>query len=166
MADNDTHWRITQNRHQREYGRDPTDLRNIINDKRRDRARTSSPQRCSHVWATTPSGRAAFCALAPGLRQVAWPDKFKPGPINKYNRSNNPEEFIQLYHRVIETVGGDNRVKANNQPMTFTGADRSWLINLPEGTIYKWDQLCDIFIRNFQGTYEHPSTAEKLKTIK
>jgi hypothetical protein len=39
-------------------------------------------------------------------------------------------------------------------------------MNLPEGTIYNWDQLCAMFIRNFQGMYEHPSTAETLKTIK
>jgi hypothetical protein len=43
---------------------------------------------------------------------------------------------------------------------------RSWLINLPEGSIHSWDQLCAIFIGNFQGTYERPSTADTLKTIK
>jgi hypothetical protein len=37
---------------------------------------------------------------------------------------------------------------------------------LPEGSIYTWDQLCVIFIRNIQVTYERPSTAETLKTIK
>jgi hypothetical protein len=37
---------------------------------------------------------------------------------------------------------------------------------LLEGTIYNWDQLCAIFIGNFQGTYERPSTAETLKIIK
>jgi hypothetical protein len=29
-----------------------------------------------------------------------------------------------------------------------------------------WDQLCTMFVRNFQGAYEHPSTGEALKTIK
>jgi hypothetical protein len=38
-----------------------------------------------------PSGRGAFHALAPGLRQVAWYDKFKPGPIDKYDGFSNPE---------------------------------------------------------------------------
>jgi hypothetical protein len=27
-----------------------------------------------------------------------------------------PEEFIQVYHTVIEAIGGDNRVKANYLP--------------------------------------------------
>jgi hypothetical protein len=42
----------------------------------------------------------------------------------------------------------------------------SWLINLPKGSIHSWEQLCAIFIENFHGTYERPSTAETLKTIK
>jgi hypothetical protein len=66
----------------------------------------------------------------------------------------------------IETAGGDNRVKANYLLTTLSSTARSWLINLLEGTIYNWDQLCAMFIGNFQGTYEHPSTIETLRTIK
>jgi hypothetical protein len=57
-------------------------------------------------------------------------------------------------------------VKANILPTTLIGVAISWLINLPEGSITSWDQLCTMFIRNFQGTYEHPSIAETLKTIR
>jgi hypothetical protein len=57
-------------------------------------------------------------------------------------------------------------VKANYLPTTLSDAARSWLINLPKGSIYTRDQLCDMFIGNFQGTFEHPSTIETLKTIK
>jgi hypothetical protein len=48
----------------------------------------------------------------------------------------------------------------------MTNAATSWLISLPEATIYTWDQLCAMFIGNFQGTYERPSTDMTLKTIK
>jgi hypothetical protein len=51
-------------------------------------------------------------------------------------------------------------VKANFLHRALTGAARSWLNNLPEGSIHSW------FIENFQGTYERPSFAETLKTIK
>jgi hypothetical protein len=50
--------------------------------------------------------------------------------------------------------------------MTLSEAIRSWLINLLEGYIHSWDQLCAMFIGNFQGTYGRPSTAKTLKTIK
>jgi hypothetical protein len=99
--------------------------------------------------APTPSSRGTFHTLATELKQVAWPDKFKHGPIYKYERSSNPEEFFQVYHTVIEATGGDDRVKANYLSMTLSGVGRSWLINLLEETIYNWDQLCVMFISNF-----------------
>jgi hypothetical protein len=52
----------------------------------------------------TPSERGDFCTLAPSLRQVVWPEKFKAGYIDKYDGSSNPKEFIQLYHTVIATA--------------------------------------------------------------
>jgi hypothetical protein len=114
----------------------------------------------------TPPGRSGFCALAGPLREVRWPVKFKASHIDQYDGSSNREECIQVYHTVIYAVSGDDRVKANFLHTTLSEAARSWLINLPEGSIHSWDQLCAIFIRNFQGTYEHPSTVETLKTIK
>jgi hypothetical protein len=56
----------------------------------------------------TLSGRGGFHALAPSLGQVIWPEKFKTRHINKYDGSSNPEKFIQVYHTVIDTVGGDD----------------------------------------------------------
>jgi hypothetical protein len=87
--------------------------------------------------------------LAPPLRQVVWLEKFKAGHIDKYDGSSNPEEFIHVYHTVIEAIRGDNRIKTNYLPTTLSDAARSWLINLPGGSIYTWDQLCAIFIGNF-----------------
>jgi hypothetical protein len=77
----------------------------------------------------TPSGRGGFCALAAPLRQVIWPEKFKAGHIDKYDGSNNPEEFIQVYHTVIEAAVGDDQVKTNYLPTALSSAARSWLIN-------------------------------------
>jgi hypothetical protein len=62
--------------------------------------------------------------LAPSLRQVVWLDKFKVGHIEKYEGSSNSEEFIQVYHTIIEVVGGDDRVEANYLPTTLSGAAR------------------------------------------
>jgi hypothetical protein len=100
------------------------------------------------------------------LREVRWPAKFKAIHIDQYDESSNPKEFIRIYQIIIEAVEGDDRVKVNFLHTTLTRVARSWLINLPEGSIHSWDQLCAMFIKNFQDTYERPSTAETLKTIK
>jgi hypothetical protein len=97
----------------------------------------------------TSIGRGGFYALTPSLRYVNWPDKFKPGSIDRYDGSSNPEESIQVYYMVIEAVGGDDRVKTNYLLTTLSGVARSWLINLPKGTVHSWDQLCAMFIGNF-----------------
>jgi hypothetical protein len=57
-------------------------------------------------------------------------------------------------------------VKTNFLSTMLIGMIRSWLINLPEGSITLWDQLCTMFIGNLHGMYECPSTAKTLKTIR
>jgi hypothetical protein len=47
------------------------------------------------------------------------------GHIDKYDGFSNPDEFIQVYHTIIEVVGGDDRVKANYLPTALSGAARS-----------------------------------------
>jgi hypothetical protein len=110
--------------------------------------------------------KSGFRSLAGPLRQVRWPDKFKTDNIDRYDGSNNPEEFIQVYQTVVEAAREDDRVKTNFLPTALTDTARSWLINLPEGSITSWDHLCAMFIENFQSTYEHPSTTETLKSIR
>jgi hypothetical protein len=83
LADNNARRWITQNRHLREYTRDCDDVRNIIDDRRCLRVRSSTPTRHSPVRDVTPSGRGGFHALTPPLRQVVWPEKFKVGHIDK-----------------------------------------------------------------------------------
>jgi hypothetical protein len=96
----------------------------------------------------TPIGRSRFRALAGPLREVRWPAKFKAGHIDRYDGSSNPKEFIQVYQTVIKAAGGDDQVNANFLPTALSGAARSWLINLAEGSIHSWDQLCAMFIGN------------------
>jgi hypothetical protein len=104
----------------REYNRDCDDLRNVIDDRRH--LRTRSPTHLQHSPARddTPLGRGDFHALAPPLKQVVWPEKFKAGHIDIYEGSSNHEEFIQVYHTVIEATGGDDHVKSNYLPMALS----------------------------------------------
>jgi hypothetical protein len=89
----------------REYDRDRDDLHNVIEDRSRLQDRTPSPPRRQLVRGVTPTGRSSFRALAGPLRYVQWPAKFKAGPIDQYDGTSNPEEFIQVYQTVIEAAG-------------------------------------------------------------
>jgi hypothetical protein len=141
LSKHDARQRITQNCATREYDRERDDLHNVIEDRRCLRLRIPSPPRRSLVEDIAPVGRSGFYALAGPLRQVRWPNKFKTGNIDKYDDSSNPKEFIQVYQPIIEAVRGDDQVKAIFLPTTLTGTTRSWLINLPEGSVPSWDQL-------------------------
>jgi hypothetical protein len=117
--------RITQNHNTWKYGRNRDDLRNVIEDRRCIRDRTSSPPQRFLARGVTPTGRSGFRALTGPLREVRWPAKFKAGHIDQYDGYNNPKEFIQVYHTVIEAAGGDDWVKANFLHTALSGAARS-----------------------------------------
>jgi hypothetical protein len=60
----------------------------------------------------------------------------------KYDRSINPTEFLQIYTTSIPIVGGNEVVMANYFPMALTGLARSWLMNLPPRSLTSWEELC------------------------
>ena len=60
---------------------------------------------------------------------------FKPSPIEKYDGTTNPKEWISIYSMVIEAAYGDDYVKANHLPTVLQGSARTWLMNLPKGTV-------------------------------
>jgi len=74
-------------------------------------------------------------ALTPELRCVAWPGKFKPDLPPRYDGTADPAEFLQLYELCIEPANGDERVMANWFPMALKDGARTWLLNLPPGTV-------------------------------
>jgi hypothetical protein len=88
-------------------------------------------------------------ALAPHLRMVVWPCKFWLHLPKKYERTVNPTEFLQIYSTFILAAGGDEAVMANYFPVALTGTARSWLMNLSEGTLASWQELCHQFTANF-----------------
>jgi hypothetical protein len=80
--------------------------------------------------------------LAPHLRMVVWPHKFWPHLPEKYDEAVNPTKFLQIYFTSILTTGRNEAIMANYFPVALTGTTRSWLMNLPEGTLDSWSELC------------------------
>jgi hypothetical protein len=51
---------------------------------------------------------------------------------------------------------------ANYFPVALTGMARSWLMNLPEGTLDSWPELCRQFTVNFESAYARPGNETDL----
>ena len=50
--------------------------------------------------------------------------------------------------------------------MALKDGARSWLLNLPPGSISSWDEMRSRFITNFQRTRDHSPVAGDLRRIK
>ena len=105
-------------------------------------------------------------AFTTELRSVAWPGKFKPDLPPGYDGTTDPAEFLQLYELGIEAANGDEKVMANWFLMALKDDARTWLLNLPPGTISSWDEMRTRFIANFQGTRDCPPVMSDLRHIK
>ena len=51
--------------------------------------------------------------MAPALRQVQWPRKFKAEMAPHYNSVTDPLAFLLAYEEAVLKAGGDDRVMAN-----------------------------------------------------
>jgi hypothetical protein len=49
-------------------------------------------------------------ALADHLRAASWPPKFRPHLPEKYDRTSNLSEFLQVYVTAIKATGGNTAV--------------------------------------------------------
>jgi hypothetical protein len=54
---------------------------------------------------------------------------------------------------------------ANYFSVALTGTVRSWLMNLPEGTLDSWSELCHQFMANFESAYARPGNETDLHAI-
>ena len=71
------------------------------------------------------SGESGYRALAPALRRVQWPTKFKPEMAPRYDGAADPAPFLQAYEEAVLDAGGDGKIMANWYPMALTGEPRA-----------------------------------------
>ena len=108
---------------------------------------------------------AGYRAFIPELSSVVWPGKLKPDIPPCYDSTPDPAEFLQLYELSIEVANGDEKVMANWFPMALKDGARSWLLNLPVGSISSWGKMRERFVANFQGTRDDPPIVGDLRCI-
>ncbi|XP_066166945.1 uncharacterized protein [Oryza sativa Japonica Group] len=91
--------------------------------------------------------------------------RFRPGAIEKYDGSTDPEEFLQVYSTVLYAAGADDNALANYLPTALKGSAHSWLMHLPPYSISSWVDLWQQFITNFQGTYKRHAIEDDLHAL-
>ena len=101
--------------------------------------------------ADTSSRESGYRALAPALRRVQWPAKFKPEMPLRYDDAADPAPFLQAYEEAVLDAGGDGKIMANSFPMALAGVPRAWLLNLPGSSVASREELCSLFIARFRG---------------
>ena len=87
--------------------------------------------------------------MAPALRQVQWPPKFKPEMPLRYDSAADPSAFLLAYEEAVLEAWGDDKVMANWLPMALNGVPRAWLLNLPGSTVASWEELRGLFAVRF-----------------
>ena len=73
---------------------------------------------------------------------MTFPPKFNPSLPSRYDGTTPPLDFLQLYSLNFCAAKGDNKWMANWLPMALKGSAITWLINLPEGSIHPYKELC------------------------
>ena len=104
-------------------------------------------------------------ALRPSLRQVSCPVKFSPRVPTPYNGDMNPTRFLQVYSTAMAAAGADHKVMANWFPLALGLLAQKWIMNIPEGSIRSWRDLCEQFVNAFQGGYKRPGTMNDLYAL-
>jgi hypothetical protein len=87
------------------------------------------------------------------------------GGLEKYDGSINPTEFLQVYTTSILAARGNEPIMANYFPVALTSTTRSWLMNLPPGSLTSWEELCHQFTTNFKSAYTRPDNEVDLHTV-
>jgi hypothetical protein len=77
----------------------------------------------------------------------------------------NLTKFLQIYSTSILVAGGDETIMANYFSVALTGTVWSWLMNLPEGSLTSWQELCHQFMVNFESAYSWPGNETDLHAV-
>ena len=80
-------------------------------------------------------GARGLRALAPALRRVQWPPKFRPEMPPRYDDAADPSAFLLAYEEAVLEAGGDDKVMAKWLPMALVGEPSAWRLNLPGSTV-------------------------------
>ncbi|KAK1607902.1 hypothetical protein QYE76_031575 [Lolium multiflorum] len=83
----------------------------------------------------------------------------------KYDGTAKPEDWLLDYSTAVG-IAGNKRWVVRYSPLMLLGSARTWLNNLPAGSINGWLDFEEAFISNFTGTYRRPGRPQQLEMCK
>ncbi|KAK1645022.1 hypothetical protein QYE76_062827 [Lolium multiflorum] len=89
-----------------------------------------------------------------------------PRDTPKYDGTAKPEDWLQDYSTAVGIAKGNKRWAVRYSPLMLLGSARTWLNNLPAGSINGWLDFEAAFISNFTGTYRRPGRPQQLEMCK
>ena len=68
------------------------------------------------------------------------------------------------YLETVKLTGGTRATAMQSIQVHLSGAARSWMRKLPEGSIDNWETFERLFVQNFKSTCKKPASIEQLRT--
>lgn len=99
------------------------------------------------------------------IRSARVPSKNRlPANVMRNARDTYPGLWLEDYHLACRTGGAQNDdFIIRNLPLYLADSAHTWLEHLPANQIHDWADLREIFVGNFEGTYERPGNLWDLK---
>ena len=68
------------------------------------------------------------------------------------------------YLETVKLTSGTRATAMQSIQVHLSGAARSWMRKLPEGSIDNWETFERLFVQNFKSTCKKPASIEQLRT--
>jgi hypothetical protein len=79
-----------------------------------------------------------------------------------YNGSTKLKDWLEDYSTAVNITGGNLRWAVRYVPQMLEGPTRTWLNNLPAGSINGWVDFEEEFVSNFTSIYKRPNRPQQL----
>src|SRR4051812_6633468 len=127
------------------------DARSHLVQNRVDRARMYRSDQGSYPMATGP------VCFSERIRSTPIPPHFRIAQgVEKYRGDAKPQTWLDDYRIAVQIGGGGDEIAMMHLPLMLEGSARTWLNQLPPNSIWIWEDLVKVFVKNFEGTYKRP----------
>src|SRR3954468_4542550 len=134
------------------------DARSHLVQNRVDHARMHRQDQGSYSIAIGP-----IC-FSERIRSTPIPPHFRIAQgVEKYRGDAKPQTWIDDYRIEVQIGGGGDEIVLMHLPLMLEGSARTWLNQLPPNSIWVWEDLVRVFVKNFEGTYKRTGGLTELQ---